>query len=108
MGKTEKKSKEEIIELLDAILQKLEGIEGITSKRMFGGAGIFIDKKMFGMVTGHGLYALKTNADTRLKYEAEGGEQFMSMPYHVIPERVFHDQDTFLTWVEESIQIALS
>lgn len=108
MGANAKKSKEEIIELLDVILKKLEGIEGITSKRMFGGAGIFIDKQMFAMVTGHGDYTLKTNPESCLKYEAEGGEKFMSMPYHRIPDRVFNDQETFLSWVEEAIIIATS
>ncbi len=106
MGAKAKKSKEEIIELLDVLLKKLEGIEGITSKRMFGGAGVFIDKKMFAMVTGHGHYTLKTNPETCQKFEEAGGEKFMSMPYHTIPDRVFNDQDLFLTWVEEAILIA--
>lgn len=108
MAKKPKKSAEEIIELLDVILKKLEGIEGITSKRMFGGAGVFIDKQMFAMVTGHGHYTLKTNQDSCQKYEEAGGEKFMSMPYHTIPDRVFNDQDLFLTWAEEAILIATS
>lgn len=108
METKQKKSKEEIIELLDVILKKLEGIEGITSKRMFGGAGVFIDKKMFAMVTGQGKYTLKTSHESCPKYEEAGGEKFMSMPYHTIPDRVFNDQDLFLTWAEEAILIATS
>lgn len=108
MGAKAKKSKEEIIELLDVILKKLEGIEGITSKRMFGGAGVFIDKQMFAMVTGHGQYMFKTNPETCQKYEEAGSEKFMSMPYHNIPDRVFNDQNLLLTWAEEAILIATS
>lgn len=107
MDKKAKLPQDEIQRRADCLMEKMGNIEGSTSKRMFGGAGIFIDGKMFAMVTGHGHFAMKTDAETAEKYEGMGAERFMRMPYHLIPEDIMNDKQAFMNWVEEAIQIAL-
>ena len=70
----------------DLLLEKISSIGGITSKKMFGGHGIFHEGKMFAMVNSKGVAFLKTD----LEEPAEGSVKHSKMPYHSIPEDTFH------------------
>lgn len=85
------------------LIEKLSGFAGVTSKKMFGGYGIFKDGKMFGMVDSKGNCFLKTSDTTRPDFEKEGSVKHSRMPYFTIPEKVFNDLDTLLVWAEKSM-----
>ena len=53
----------------DLLLEKLSSLNGITSKKMFGGHGIFHNGKMFGMVDSKGNCALKADGTLEKEYQ---------------------------------------
>lgn len=98
---------------LTLVLEQLRRVHpGVRARRMFGGAGIYADHVIFGLVTGDALY-LKTDAATRDAYEARGmakfqpfGEGTSTMPYHQLPEDVLEDPETLRPWVEQAIAVS--
>lgn len=74
----------------------------VRVKRMFGGAGIFHDGVMVGLVAGEGIY-LRTDDGLASEIAALGGERFsyqmrarqVSLPYWQVPEDVCEDLDRF-------------
>lgn len=80
-------------------------IGDITSKRMFGGNGIFHEGKMFGIVDSTGKCFLKVDDTNRADFEAEDSEKHNRMPYYAIPREVIADSSKLIKWSEKSIQI---
>ncbi|MEM7297935.1 MAG: TfoX/Sxy family protein [Bacteroidota bacterium] len=89
----------------DLLLEKLSSIRGITSKKMFGGHGIFHEGKMFGIVDSAGTFFFKTNDKTKLKYESLGSQTHAKMPYHTVPDSIFNSQE-LTDWAKESISLS--
>ena len=83
---------------------KLGHIDGITTKKMFGGYGIFHDSKMFGLINSRGEGFLKVSEATQQKFEAAGSHRHSKMPYFSIPEAVFADHDQLSAWAQEAIE----
>lgn len=106
MGKKGDKLTNASVLSAEILFTKLESIGGITTKKMFGGHGIFHDKKMFGMVTSKGLCCFKANAMTKADYEEKGGVKHGRMPYFSIPNEVMDDFDLLLEWAKKAIEIS--
>lgn len=87
------------------LLEKLSTIEGVTSKKMFGGHGIFHDGKMFGMISAKGMAFLRTNDSNKSDYLDKGSEQHSKMPYHTIPDDILNS-DELVEWSKKSIEIS--
>lgn len=85
-------------------VEKLASIGGITSKKMFGGHGIFHEGKMFGMVDSKGNCLLKVDAEIEKTFVTHEAEKHGKMPYYVIPEEIFNS-DTLIDWAKKSIAI---
>ena len=94
-------------EAAEQLLEQLSLITGVTSKKMFGGHGIFCDKKMFGMITAKGGMFLKVDDSNRADYEEKGSTKHHRMPYYSIPSEILEDQDLLIEWAGKSIEIAL-
>lgn len=88
------------------LLVQLTTIEGVTSKRMFGGHGIFHDGKMFGMVTAKGQRYFKADESNLSNYTDKGSEKHSRMPYYSIPEDIMEDDALLLSWAEKAIVIS--
>ena len=78
----------------------------LSSKRMFGGAGVMSAGRMFAIAMDDTLY-LKTDAQTREAFDAEGLEpfRFRDRPirkggpnFRQAPESVFEDEDAAREW----------
>ena len=89
----------------DLLIEKLSSIDAITSKKMFGGYGIFHDGKMFALVNSRGEIYLKANDAISSKFEDAGSPQHGKMPYFLLPKSVLLDQEIFVQWAKESINI---
>ncbi|WP_454719722.1 MULTISPECIES: TfoX/Sxy family protein [Cupriavidus] len=61
--------------LLELMAPLAARIGPIAARRMFGGHGLYYDGLMFALVSG-GRCWLKTDDQTRARFEAEGGEPF--------------------------------
>ncbi|MCK5468285.1 MAG: TfoX/Sxy family protein [Cyclobacteriaceae bacterium] len=88
------------------LIEKLSSFDGITSKKMFGGYGIFHDGKMFALVNSKGEIYLKTDDTIISKFEDAGAHQHGKMPYFSLPESVLLDQEILAQWAGESIDIS--
>lgn len=89
-------------EMIQLVMAKLAPLDDVSSKKMFGGYGIFCQGKMFGMVDPKGQVLFKVN-DTTDHFEQAGSEKHGRMPYYTVPNKVFEDQDLFLDWAKKSI-----
>jgi DNA transformation protein len=82
-------------------------------RRMFGGAGIYADGVMFGLIADDTLY-LKANDETKRNFEAEGlgpfvyegGGRTVAMSYWRIPERLLDDPDEMVAWARIALGVA--
>ena len=88
----------------ELVLTKLESLQGITSKKMFGGYGIFHEGAMFGMVDSKGSIALKVDETLEAEYLKLGGVKHGKMPYYSVPQDIFDSPD-LINWVERSIAV---
>lgn len=101
---------EGFIELLKDVLA---GLGPVSIRRMFGGAGVYADGVMFGLVADDTLY-LKADAATKAAYEAEGLKPFgygsggkrIDLPYWRIPERLLDDPDEMTEWARTALSVA--
>lgn len=88
----------------ELVLEKLSPIGGITSKKMFGGHGIFHEGKMFGIVDSNGNIALKVDGLLEKEYLSLGSKKHGKMPYYSVSNRIFNS-DEFIEWAEKSISL---
>lgn len=103
--KGSKMSSESIISA-ELLLEKFAPLSGISSKKMFGGHGIFKDGKMFALVNAKGIPHLKVNDSNREEFEAAGSVSLGKMHYSSIPQDVLNDLDLLLLWAQKSIDIS--
>jgi DNA transformation protein and related proteins len=86
----------------------------ITARRMFGGAGVYCDGVIFGLIVEDVLY-LKADAASARDFEAEGMGPFTYetssggrsvMSYWRAPERLFDDADEFVAWARTALAVS--
>jgi DNA transformation protein len=90
---------------VELLVEKLGAVGNVTSKKMFGGHGLFIDAKMFGLVDSKGRAFLKVNEVLKAEYASHGSEAHSKMPYSSIPENILNDTDELINWAERSVQL---
>jgi DNA transformation protein and related proteins len=85
----------------------------VEVRRLFGGAGIFADGLMFGLVA-DGVIFLKADEHNRPAFEQEGMTPFaygksakrVIMSYWRMPERLYDAPDELARWAGESLAAA--
>lgn len=85
----------------------------VSVRRMFGGAGIFADGLMIGLISDAEIY-LKTDDQTVTAFEAEGQKPFtfgtkrreVVTSYWRMPERLFDDPDELAQWARAAFGAA--
>ena len=92
----------------------------VTVKRMFGGAGVYCEGLMFGLVF-DGVIFLKVDETSIPDFEREGSQPFVytraksrgrvgrhSLSYWRLPERLHDDPDELAVWAARALAIAQS
>jgi DNA transformation protein and related proteins len=101
-------------EFLDFLKEQMAGFGPVSARRMFGGAGIYHDGMMFGLVADDVLY-LKADGETKALFEAEGLEPFAYeakggkravMSYWRAPSRCLDDPDDMRDWAATAFSTA--
>jgi DNA transformation protein and related proteins len=90
-----------------------ESFGPITTRKMFGGYGIYHDGLMFGLVADDTLY-LKVDEKVAPEFEREGLEHFvynkngrdMKMSYRRAPDVIFDNREQAAVWAERSFKAA--
>lgn len=84
------------------MLQKLTVLGDVTSKKMFGGHGVFLNAKMFGMIDSKGRVFFKVNDDHKAKFAFAGSEPHSRMPYMSVSQEVFNNTEQLVDWAKKS------
>src|SRR5258706_7622950 len=69
---------------LDYVRDQLSGLGGVTSRRMFGGAGLYCDEFFFALIDNDTLY-LRVNDANRADFTTRGMGQFRPYPHNPPP-----------------------
>ena len=87
------------------------GVGPIGIRRMFGGAGVYLDDAMFAVLFEDGLIYMRGDAVVGPAYEAEGCEQWVyegrnrpvAMPFWRLPDSAMDDPDEAQGWARRSL-----
>ena len=92
---------------LDFVLEQLDNLDRLRSKRMFGGYGLYCGEQFFGIVHDGRLY-FKTNPDTLpefLAYHAPvfaPSEKQILKNYREVPADILEDREKMLVWAKKA------
>ncbi len=101
-------------DFIDYLLETLQPMGAVSARKMFGGYGIFLDKRMFGLVADNELY-LKSDDQNKARYEQAGLERFqydkngktVSMSYYQAPDDALENPERLLDWADHAYGAAL-
>lgn len=98
-------------EFLQYVRDQLRELGAVTTRKMFGGAGIYFDGKFFALVDDDELY-FKVDDATRPRFEEAGchafepwAGQFMN-GYWSVPADVLEDSAAIADWAREAVGVA--
>ena len=97
-------------EFSEHIRDLFSGLGPVSVRRMFGGAGLFIDDAMFALVADEIIY-MKTDPELAEAYAEAGSEPFVysgrgktvEMSYWRLPDSSMDDPDEALDWARRSL-----
>jgi DNA transformation protein len=95
------------------VLEQLARVDGVSSRRMFGGAGLYSHECFFGLIAEDTLY-LRVDDANRARFTARGMQAFrpyadrpeLSMNYFEVPAGVLEDPGQLCLWAAESVAAA--
>ena len=98
-------------DFLEYVLDQFSDWGGVSVRKMFGGAGLYRDGKMFGLVADNVAY-LKVDETNRDKFLEAGSAPFKPFPnrptmlsFFEIPPDIFESPEELIEWSEESLSI---
>lgn len=94
-------------EVADLLTEEWVPLGDVTSKRMFGGVGVFCDGTMFTIIDKQGTVFLRSDETTDSIFEAAGSHKH-GMPYWLVPEDVMADPDELLSWAKRAVAVAVA
>lgn len=98
---------------LQYVLEQLARLPRVTSRRMFGGVGLYSDGVFFGIIANDTLF-FKVDDTTRERYVERGSQPFrpykdrpeVSMSYFHVPADVLEDADELVPWARSAVGAA--
>lgn len=104
-------TKAEADEYLAYVLEQCSVLDGVSSRQMFGGAGLYKGGKIFGIVA-DGRAFLKVDDSNLQRFVAAGSKPFrpfggrpVTMPYWEIPADVLESPKNLADWAAASLAI---
>ncbi|MDR3498062.1 MAG: TfoX/Sxy family protein [Parvibaculum sp.] len=103
-------------EYKEFIVEQLERLGPVKMRGMFGGAGVYLDDLMFGVIFDETLY-FKVDDRNRADYEAEGKGPFTfemtdgttgHLRYYEVPERLYDEPDELVQWARKALDVMMS
>ena len=101
-------------EFVDYVLDQFSGWDDVSARKMFGGAGLYCDGVMFGLIADDVAY-LKVDDTNREDFIKAGSSAFnpypekgkkYSMSYYETPADVLEDTELLGKWAERALTIA--
>lgn len=88
---------------MEAITAKLNTAREVTSKKMFGGAGMYCEGVFFGVMDNDATFFKHETARDWIMDGSQGGAQ----PYIQVPESVLNDPDELGKWIDAAVAYAV-
>jgi DNA transformation protein len=100
---------------LDYVLEQLGELGAVSSRRMFGGVGLYSGELFFGLIDDYTLY-FKTDESNAAEYMKRGMPRFMPpanrpvspMGYHQVPADIIEDAEELTAWARKAVAVALA
>jgi DNA transformation protein len=101
-------------EFVDYVIDQLAGWGEVSARKMFGGAGLYCDGVMFGLIADDVAY-LKVDDSNREDFARAGSAAFNPFPektktyvmsYYEIPADVLADRELLSKWAERALAVA--
>lgn len=101
------------VEFLSYVLEQLSAVRGVTSRRMFGGVGLYCEGIFFGLIMDDVLY-FRAGDENRADYEGRGMRPFRpfadklitSTSYFEVPADVLEDGEECRAWALRGVAAA--
>lgn len=101
--------------LVAAVMDSLAGLGPVSTRAIFGGAGIFVEGRLVGVVVDDVLYMHADEAN-RDEYLSRGMKQFRPYPnvfnlttdHYEVPADVVNDPQLLSEWGKRSLQAAIA
>lgn len=90
------------------LVDELATLGDVTSKKMFGGYGVFESGLMFGLIDSDGLAHFRSSPTDSVRFVEAGASKHAKMPYWSIPDDVIADHDQLVEWATEALTVARS
>lgn len=95
------------------VIDQLAGMGPVTSRRMFGGVGLYLGDVFFGLISQETVY-FKVDDSNRADYESRGMPAFrpyekrpqLSLSYYAVPVEVLEDDEAMVAWARRSVAVA--
>ncbi len=94
------------------VVDQLGKLGFVTVKKMFGGAGLYYDGLIFGLLADDVLY-FKVDDSNKLDFERAGMEQFqpfhdkpMVMPYYEVPVDILENSELLVEWARKALLVS--
>lgn len=94
------------------VVEQLAGLPAVSTRRMFGGVGLYGADVFFGVIDNDTLF-FKVDAATGEKYRQRGMGPFQPIPgkppmngYYQVPADVLEDPVVLAAWAAESVALA--
>jgi len=95
------------------LLAPLESVRPITSRKMFGGIGIYCDWIFFAVIDDDKLF-FKADGVNGPEYDKFGASQWViegeppqPQPYREVPASILGDATTLPDWIDAAVAVAL-
>ncbi len=97
------------------VLEQLDGLGRMRTRRMFSGVGLYSDELFFGLIHDDTLF-LKTDESNQADYIARHMPRFMPpsnrplspFGYHQVPADIIEEGETLVEWARKSVAVALA
>jgi DNA transformation protein and related proteins len=98
-------------EFLLYVVGQFHELGAVTTRKMFGGSGVYFEGKFFALLDNDELY-LKVDDSNRPRFEAAGAHAFEPWSGHVmngywsVPADVLEDTAVLAAWAQGSLKLA--
>ena len=88
---------------MSKIFKLLAPLGEVTSKRMFGGYGVFLEGNMFALVTKNDELFLKADDANKTAFLERGSKTHGRMPYYAAPTESLNSWTEMETWARGAV-----
>ena len=102
-------------QFLAYILEQLDSLGRLRSRRMFGGVGLYSGELFFGLIDDDTVF-FKSDDSNKADYVARNMPRFMPFPdrpeavmaYYQVPADIIEDAELLVGWARKSVAVALA